>query len=100
MKDAKNKLKKKLVSSFFLIYAKSSFFHTLMLFDGWQEGHLNCKKLGFGILTGALYMLDFQLALPPCLPSLIAVNAEWFYSLVPAYPSYPGIEAVKRECVN
>jgi len=58
------------------------------------------KKLGFGILTGALYMLDFQLALPPCLPSLIAVNAEWFYSLVPAYPGYPGIEAVKRECVN
>lgn len=45
-------------------------------------------------------MLDFQLALPPCLPSLIAVNAEWFYSLVPAYPGYPGIEAVKRECVN
>ena len=75
-------------------------FSDLMLFVGWQEGHLACKKTGMVICLERGADLHMAQLMPlPLTVSCFSKIQIGFIFLVPAHLGSPGQRAVKRVCV-
>ena len=81
-----------------ILYVPSLAFSALTLLVGWQEGHPACKKLSGGMLVWLSVWGEVQICIWPswchCHSlSVVPVNPDWFYFLVPAHWGSPGQSA-------
>ena len=76
-----------------------------MLLDGWQEGHVACKKTklwGAGVVICLERGADLQRAQQLPLPLTVSCFSKiqiGFTFLVPAHPGSPGQRAIEQVCV-
>jgi len=71
----------------------------LVLLVGRQEGHLACKKLSGGVLSGARCRLAYGPADATAIHCRFSKIHIGFTFLVPAHLGSPGKSAIKRVCV-